>query len=290
MKLPDTLLKIVKALEIRTRQVVNSTFTGAYHSAFKGQGVSFSEVRSYVPGDDVRFIHWPMTAKLGEPYVKVFEETRELTVVLMVDVSASGRFGSSAKTKRMVMAEIAAILGFSALNNQDRVGLLLFSDEVEHYIPPKKGRKHMFRLLRDIFYFKPKGKRTCIQSAFRYLQRIQRKKCIVFLMSDFLDEGYEWLFSSVARRHDLVPIVVKDLRERELPITGFFELEDMETGEVVMLNAGDASVREKFQNIILARDKALDRLFYSSNVIPINITVGEDLLKPLKQFFKGRSS
>lgn len=289
LKLPASLLKTVKALEIKTRQVVQSTFTGAYHAAFKGQGLSFAEVRAYVPGDDVRFIHWPMTAKLGETYVKVFEETRELTVILMVDVSASGRFGSTDATKRSVMAEVAAILGFSALNNQDRVGLLLFSEDVEHYIPPKKGRTHMFRLLRDIFYFKPQKRGTNVRAALQYLQQIERRKAIVFLMSDFLDEGYESVFRIAAKRHDLVPIVVTDPREQSLPAAGFFELEDMETGDVVMVNAGDRSVREKFSNIVLAKKTTRDRLFAQSGVVPILLSVGDDLLMPLRRFFQGRS-
>ena len=288
LKLPETLLKTVKALEIKTRQAVQSTFTGAYHSVFKGQGVSFSEVRAYVPGDDTRFIHWPMTAKLGQPYVKVFEETRELTVILMVDVSASGKFGSGCKTKREVMAEMAAILGFSALNNQDRVGLLLFSDSVEHYIPPKKGRNHMFRLLRDIFYFKPRGNQTSIRSALRYLQQVQTRKSIVFLMSDFLDEGFDSDFKAAAKHHDLIPVVVHDERESHLPESGFFELEDMETGAVVMLNAGDRQVRDKFNNIILAKNMSRDRLFSRAGIFSISVQVGHDLLKPLHHFFTRR--
>ncbi|MFT5170463.1 MAG: hypothetical protein ACI9BD_000230 [Candidatus Marinamargulisbacteria bacterium] len=287
--IPREVLKRIKALEIKTRQIVNTTFTGQYHSVFKGQGISFSEVREYQPGDEVRMIDWKVTARTGKPHIKVFEEERELTVILAVDLSASGTFGSQEKSKVQIAAEIAAVLGFSANNNNDRVGLMLFSDEVEHYIPPKKGRDHIFRILRDIFYFEPKSKRTSIKNAMSFAQRVLKKKAIIFVISDFVDAGYEQVMQTMARKHDLVPIIVEDPRELDIPKCGLVLFEDEETGEQIYLNTNSEENRRAYHNIVLARQLEQDRFFKSRKISAIRINIGSSYLTPLTEYFKLRA-
>ncbi len=287
--IPIEVIKRIRAIEIKTRKIVNTTFTGEYHSVFKGQGISFSEVREYQPGDDVRLIDWNVTAKTGSPHIKVFEEERELTVMLCIDLSASGDFGTVDKTRVEMAAEVAAVLGFSALNNKDKVGLILFTDQIEHYIPPKKGKDHMFRILREIFYHQANSKRTSIKVGLDYLNKICKKKAIVFLISDFIDEGYEQNLRISARKHDLVPIMITDPKERELPDTGIMAFEDEETGEVLHLNTSSKDIRERFTNVVLARHLEKERLFKSLKLTPVKIELDQSYVKPLDNYFKSRA-
>ena len=286
----EHLLKKVRAIEIRTRGIVNSTFNGHYHSAFKGQGMSFSEVRAYQPGDDVRAIDWKVTARARSPHIKVFEEERDLTVQLMVDISASGNFGSDTLSKVELAAEIAAILGFSAIGNQDKVGLCLFSEDIESYVPPKTGKSHVLRLIRDIFYYKPERKGTRLDKAFDYMLRMMKKRGIVFVISDFLDENFETSFKLLSRRHDVVPIVVRDPRELALSASGIVALEDEETGEVLYLNTSDPAIQGAYKNLAYAHEMSLNRLFKSCKVDPIYVSTTEDYVPALIRYFKRRES
>ena len=287
--LPKEIVRKIKGIEIKTRHVVNSTFTGEYHSVFKGQGINFAEVREYVPGDDVRLIDWNVSAKMNTPFIKVFEEERELTVFLMVDISGSGAFGSNNKIKQEIVSEIAAVLGFSAINNQDNVGLLLFSDIVEKYVPPKKGKAHIMRLIRDIFYFKGKHKKTSIKEAANYLNRTLHKKSIVFVLSDFLDSNFEKPLSVLSKKHDVIPIVIQDKKELEWFNHGVLLIEDLETHQTLLINSSSNETKSKFKNIKLSEKLSLNRLFKSLNIRPIYIRTDENITKPLVQFFKERS-
>jgi len=229
--LTKELLKQVRQIEIRTKGLVNQVFSGEYHSVFKGRGMEFSEVREYQFGDDIRNIDWNVTARFGHPYIKVFEEERELTVILMVDLSGSLMFGSVSKTKQRIAAELSAILAFSALKNNDKVGLILFTDKIEKFVPPRKGRKHVLRIIREVLSFEPEGKATNLRGALEYMNNTIKKRSIAFLISDFMDEGYEKILRIVGRKHDLVGIVLNDRREKEIPNIGLVKLSDAETGE-----------------------------------------------------------
>jgi uncharacterized protein (DUF58 family) len=279
----------IKKLEIKTRQVVNTVFTGEYHSVFKGRGICFSEIREYQIGDDIRLIDWNITAKMGTPFVKLFEEERELNVVLAIDISASGCFSTVDKTKNEVAAEIAAVLGFSAINNRDKVGVLLFSDHVERYIPPKKGKAQIFRILREIFYLKAKSKKTSILSAIDYLLKTQKKKSVIFLISDFIDHGYENGLGILAKKHDVVPIIVEDSKENILPKSGLILFEDEESGETIYVNTNNNEVREKFKNVKYAQRLSMERVFKSLKIVPIFIETGKAYLDPIRSYFKLRS-
>jgi len=285
---PPEILKKVKALEIQTRRLVDSRFSGKYQSLFKGQGISFSELRNYQIGDEIRFIDWHATAKTGHPLVKSFEEERELTVTLMVDISASESFGSGTISKTELAAEIAAVLGFSAIQNQDRVGLLLFSESAECYVPPKKGKKHMARLLRDIFHFEPSHKGTNISEALKYLSKVTKRRSIIFLLSDFLDYGYEDTLRTMAKQHEIVPIVLVDPKENQLPKSGLIRLEDAETGEQLVLNSYSFDIRQRFRNIILARRMEQKRLFKSCGITPILIDTSKPYTRILARYFEMR--
>src|SRR5687768_14790528 len=229
--IPREILKEVRRIEISTRGLVNEVFSGEYHSVFKGRGMSFAEVREYQYGDDIRSIDWNVTARTGSPFVKVFEEERELTVMLLVDVSASGDFGTRGKLKSQVAVEICALLAFSAIKNNDKVGLIIFSDHVEEFVPPRKGRRHVLRVLRELLYHRPEGRGTDIGAALEYLAHVQRKRAVAFLVSDFRDQGFDGALAVAGRRHDLVAVRIGDDREQELPPLGFVQLEDPESGE-----------------------------------------------------------
>ncbi|MFC1754753.1 DUF58 domain-containing protein [Thermoproteota archaeon] len=287
--IPSDVLKKIKALEIKTRRIVTTTLSGEYHSVFKGRGISFSEVREYQPGDDIRLIDWNVTARTGMPHIKLFEEERELTVLIMLDCSGSGSFGTDLQTKIEYSAEIAAVLGFSAVRNNDRVGLILFTDTVELFIPPKKGKSHMFRILRDIYYFQTKGKGTSISTAVDYMMRMTNKKAIVFLISDFMDSNYEKSLRTAAKKHDLVPILVEDPAEQILPSSGLVVLKDAETGNEIVLDTSAKDLRAKYKNICLARQKQLDRFFKSINTCLIRAAVSGSYITPLMRFFKLRA-
>jgi uncharacterized protein (DUF58 family) len=287
--IPAEVIKKIKKLEIKTRQVVNTTFAGQYHSVFKGQGIDFSEVREYSPGDEIRLIDWKVTARAGKPFIKVFEEERELTVMLLVDLSSSGNFGSKKNTKLEIAAEIAAVLGFSAINNKDKVGLLLFTDRIEKFVPPKGGQKHVFILLRDIFYYPAEGKGTSIATALDYVAKTNKKKAIIFIISDFQDVGYERNLQQLAKKHDVVPIILEDEREQKLPKTSLVALEDEELGEVVYINTNSKEIREKFEHIALVEKLEQERFFKSINVRPIRININESYFDPLTKYFQKRA-
>lgn len=287
--IPSEILKRIRAIEIKTRRVVNSTFSGEYHSVFKGQGMSFAEVKDYHPGDDIRLIDWNVTARMQSPFIKVFEEERELTVMLMVDLSGSGDFGTSEKTKVEIAAEIAGVLGFSAIKNQDKVGLLLFTDQVERYIPPKKSKSHILRILRDIFYCNPESKLTSLKAGLEYMNNIMKKKCIVFLISDFMDDGYETSLKAISRRHDVIPIIIEDPKEIELPQAGLITLEDEETGHLIHVNSNSKHFRETFKNLNIVRQNERDRLFKKLSLTAIHVKTDEPYIEPLLRYFKTRS-
>ncbi|MED5426886.1 MAG: DUF58 domain-containing protein, partial [Candidatus Neomarinimicrobiota bacterium] len=243
--IPRQILKKVKRIEIRTRGLVNDLFGGEYHSVFKGRGMTFSEVREYQPGDDIRLIDWNVTARTGSPFVKVFEEERELTVYLLVDISASGEFGSGQQLKRDVGAEIAAVLGFSAIKNNDKVGLILFSDDVEKYVVPKKGKSHVLRVIRELLYVLPERNGTSLKNALDYFLKVAKRRSVVFVISDFLDDDYWSSLKIVNRKHDVVGIRLFDPAEVRLPDFGLAKVEDPETGETFWVDTSSKSAREK---------------------------------------------
>jgi uncharacterized protein (DUF58 family) len=286
--IPREILKKVRRIEISTRGLVNEVLSGEYHSVFKGRGMNFAEVREYQYGDDIRSIDWNVTARTGAPFVKVFEEERELTVMLVVDVSASGDFGTRERMKGEVAVEICALLAFSAIKNNDKVGLIIFSDQVEKFVPPRKGKRHVLRVLRELLYHRPEGRGTNIRAALDYLNHVQRKKAVTFLVSDFRDSGFEKALAVAGRRHDLIAVRVGDLRERELPSLGLLELEDPETGERVVVNTSDARFRAAFTERSLASRGELDRTLRRGKVDVIDIETGEPYVRPLMRFFKDR--
>lgn len=287
--IPKEILKKVKRIEITTKGMVNDVFSGEYHSVFKGRGMEFSEVREYQIGDDIRTIDWNVTARMGHPFVKIFEEERELTVMLLVDVSSSGNFGTYERMKGEIAIEICALLAFSAIKNNDKVGLIIFTDKIEKFIPPKKGKSHVLRVLRELLYHKPKGTQTNIANTLEYLNRVTKRRSVVFLVSDFINAGYEKALQIANRRHDVVAITVTDPREVELPDVGFIELEDAETGEVVLLDTSYSEVRSVYakqsSQDILNRNK----LFKSINVDHIDIQTDKAYIEPLIKFFRMRA-
>lgn len=282
------LLKQVRQIEIRTRGLVNQVFSGEYHSVFKGRGMEFSEVREYNFGDDIRNIDWNVTARFGHPYIKIFEEERELTVILLVDLSGSLSFGSVNKTKQQIAAELSAILAFSALKNNDKVGLFLFSDKIEKFIPPRKGRKHVLRIIRELLSFTPEGKNTNIKAALEYMNHAVKKKSIVFLISDFMDEGYEKILRVVGKKHDLIGIVINDQREKSIPKMGLVKFTDAETGKERWIDTSSKKVQgwiQQYYNQLLSERKIL---FLTSRLDSIEIKTGENYITPLVNFFRLR--
>jgi uncharacterized protein (DUF58 family) len=286
--IPREILKQVRRIEISTRGLVNEVFSGEYHSVFKGRGMSFAEVREYAYGDDVRTIDWNVTARAGAPFVKVFEEERELTVMLLVDVSASGDFGTRERLKAELAVEICGLLAFSAIKNNDKVGLVIFSDHVEKFVPPRKGRRHVLRVLRELLYHEPEGRGTDITAALEYLAHVQRKKAVTFLVSDFRDEGFEKALAVAGRRHDLIAVRLSDSREAELPPVGLVEMEDPETGERLVVDTSSAAFRAAFRSVNGKRRAALDRALRRSKVDVIDVETGRPYVKPLMRFFQDR--
>ncbi|NLP10530.1 DUF58 domain-containing protein [bacterium] len=287
--IPKEILKKVKRIEIQTRGVVNDVFSGEYHSVFKGRGMEFSEVRDYQLGDDVRTIDWNVTARMGRPFVKIFEEERELTVILLVDVSSSGEFGTVQQMKGEIAAEICALLAFSAIKNNDKVGLVIFTDEVEKFVAPKKGKSHVLRVVREILYHRPKGRGTDIGKALQFLSHITHRRAVVFLVSDFINTDYEKALQIANRRHDIIAISITDPRERELPDVGFIELEDAETGETYLLDTTDPAVRRDIA--VRSKENALarEKLFRSIQVDHIDISTQQSYIEPLIRFFRMRA-
>jgi len=282
------LLKKVRQLEIRTKGVVNQVFSGEYHSVFKGRGMAFSEVREYMPGDEIRTIDWNVTARLNHPFVKVFEEERELTVMLLVDMSGSQFFGSQRALKRDIAVELSAVLAFSAMKNNDKVGAILFTDEVEQFIPPRKGRSHTLRIIRELLSFEPKSSKTNVRRALEYLNKVLKKRAIVFLISDFIDRGYEQSLRIAGKRHDFIGIVLLDPRERELPKIGLITLRDAETGRQQWIDTLDRRVRNGHSDSWADQQKTRRSLFLKSKLDGVEIRIDQPYLKPLSDFFQRR--
>ncbi|HSP11680.1 MAG TPA: DUF58 domain-containing protein [Salegentibacter sp.] len=282
------LLKKVRKIEIKTRRLSDHVFGGEYHSAFKGKGMTFSEVRQYQFGDDVRSIDWNVTARYNEPFVKVFEEERELTLMLMVDISGSEMFGTQTQFKKDIITEIAATLAFSATQNNDKIGLMLFTDKIELYIPPKKGRSHVLRIIRELLEFKPEGKKTDIAAALKYLSNVLKKKAIVFLLSDFIADDYQHTLKIAANKHDLTGIRVYDRREEEIPNLGIVQMQDEETGEYLTVNTGSKSVRNNYAKFYRERLNYFTDSFRLSGAGTIDTRVDENYVTKLLGYFKRR--
>jgi len=290
------ILKKVRQIEIRTRRLVDSSMGGEYHSVFKGRGMDFDEVREYVPGDEVRTIDWNVTARSGRPFVKKFTEERELTILLLVDVSASGNFGSTSQSKREMAAELASVLAFSAIRNSDKVGLILFSDQIEQYIAPKKGRRHVLRVVREILYFQPQHRGTDIVQALDFANRVTRRRAVAFLISDFQTSGdpaqslasLQRAIRLTQTHHDLVALHIQDRREHELPDVGLLAIEDAETGEMLELSTSNPKVRARFAELSRRNVEALRRVLNAEAVDSLELETGESYVPPLMQFFKTR--
>ena len=282
------LLKKVRKIEIKTRRLSDNIFGGEYHSTFKGRGMTFSEVRQYQYGDDVRSIDWNVTARYNEPYVKVFEEERELTLMLMIDVSGSELFGTEGQFKREELTEIAATLSFSAMQNNDKVGLILFSDQLELFIPPKKGRSHVLRIIRELLEFEPKSQKTSISNALEFLSGVMKKKAIVFLMSDFIDSDYEKTLRIVAKKHDLTGIRIYDRHEENIPNLGLVPMLDNETGQTAYINTQSAAVRKAYAKQYSIQVKVFENLFHKNGAGTLNCQLDQSYVKKLLNFFKSR--
>lgn len=286
--LTKELLKQVRQIEIRTRGLVNQVFSGEYHSVFKGRGMEFSEVREYQFGDDIRNIDWNVTARFGHPFIKIFEEERELTVILLVDLSGSLLFGTVEKTKQQIAAELSAILAFSAMKNNDKVGLILFTDKIEKFVPPRKGKKHVLRVIREVLSFEPKGKTTNLKSALEYMNNAIKKKSIVFLISDFIDEGYEKILRIVGKKHDFIGVVLNDRREFIMPKIGLINFTDSETGANRWIDTSDSKVQKTIREMRQRMNQTRNALFLTSRLDSIEINTEQNYIKPLVQFFRRR--
>ena len=289
------ILKKVRQVEIRTNRLVNDSLAGEYHSVFKGRGMDFDEVREYVPGDEVRAIDWNVTARAGRPFIKKFTEERELTILLAVDVSASGNFGSGQQSKRQMAAELASVLAFSAIRNNDKVGLVLFTDQIEQYIPPKKGRQHVLRVIREILFFEPHSRGTNIVRALDFANQVTTRRAIMFLVSDFELPDQDQALADVrravrlaSRRHDVVALHIHDLREAELPDIGQLAIEDAETGELIELDTTDEKVRSRFAELAQRRVENLRRALAAEGVDALNLDTREPYEPALRSFFKNR--
>ncbi|RZP07205.1 MAG: DUF58 domain-containing protein [Flavobacteriales bacterium] len=282
------LLKKVRKIEIKTRRLSNNIFGGEYHSAFKGRGMTFSEVRSYQFGDDVRTIDWNVTARYNEPFVKVFEEERELTLMLIVDVSSSALFGTDSALKKNILTEISATLAFSALQNNDKVGLILFSDQIELYIPPSKGKTHVLRIIRELIEFKPYSKKTDINSALEFLNKVMKKKSIAFLLSDFISSDYEKSLKIVSKKHDLTGIKVYDKLEEFIPNLGLVQMFDQELGEIKLIDTSSSKIRKNYKNQMFMNFKKFNDVFTRNGAGTISCRTDESYIKKLLNYFKNR--
>lgn len=282
------LLKKVRQIEIKTRGLVNQVFSGEYHSVFKGRGMEFSEVREYQYGDDIRSIDWNVSARFNHPFVKIFEEERELTVMLVVDFSRSGDFGTVHATKNDIATEICAVLAFSAIKNNDKVGLILFTDRIEKFVPPKKGRAHILRIIRELLSFQPAGTGTDIRGALEYLNHVHKKRTIAFLISDFLDDGYDSILRIISRKHDVIAVELSDPREESLPEAGVMKLRDAETGMERWIDTNDNHMRAAFVAYWQQRRAERKSLFIRSKVDAIPIRIDRPYIKPIVDFFKLR--
>ena len=284
------MIKKVRKIEIRTRRLSKNIFSGEYHSAFKGKGMAFSEVREYQFGDDIRTIDWNVTARFNHPYVKVFEEERELTVILLVDVSGSGNFGTREQLKKDLITELCAVLAFSSLQNNDKIGLIFFSDRIEKFIPPKKGRTHVLRIIRELIDFKPEGQGTDISVALKYTLNVIKKRSIVFLLSDFISKDFSEPMKIISKKHDTVAVHIYDKREEEYPDIGLITVKDAETGEIITFDTSLNSVRQNFRTWWKRKQESLKELLNSNKIDVINLATDESYVKPLINFFKKRGS
>lgn len=288
------ILKKVKQIEIHTNRLVNDSLAGSYHSVFKGRGMNFDEVREYVAGDDIRSIDWNVTARTGVPHIKKFTEERELTIMLLIDISTSGTFGSGSTTKRELMAELGSVLAFSAVKNNDKVGLVLFTDFVELYIPPKKGRSHILRVIREILFFEPKGTHTDLAVPLQFVNTVCKKRAVTFLISDFLVQDEQQLtelrpkLQVSGRRHDLIAVAVNDPHERELPNLGWITLQDAETGEQVEIDTSNPQVRREYRDLAEAQFQTVRKIIRKSNIDLLDLLTNKPYLQPLLNFFGQR--
>ncbi|RLB56237.1 MAG: DUF58 domain-containing protein [Deltaproteobacteria bacterium] len=286
--IPRELIKKLRKIEIHTSRLANDQLAGSYHSVFKGRGMAFSEVRQYQPGDDVRFIDWNVSARMNDAYVKVFTEEREMTVMLLVDLSASERFSSLAQSKVEVVAEISALLAFSAIKNNDRVGLILFTDRIEKFIPPKKGKGHVMRVVTEILNARPEGQGTDLAVALDTLGKVAKRRSVAFLVSDFIADGYDKPLRVASAKHDLIPIQVLDPREEELPDVGLALLEDLETGELVEIDTSDPQVRRLYFESVAKERAARDRRFKRLKMDTVTVRTHEDYVRPIAELFRMR--
>jgi uncharacterized protein (DUF58 family) len=285
----NELLKRVRKIEIKTRGLSRHIFAGEYHSAFKGRGMTFSEVREYQYGDDFRSVDWNVTARFNHPFVKVFEEERELTVMLLLDISGSGDFGTQSRFKSTMITEIAALLSFSAIQNNDKVGVIMFTDQIERFIPPKKGRRHILKIIRELIDFKPSSRLTNITIPLRYLVNVIKKRSIAFLISDFMNDNFEDALKIASKKHDLVGMQIYDLREMHLPSVGLIKVKDAETGELTWVDSGRTYVRKAYHEIYHKRQEELNDLFARVGMDYVSIAAHEDYVKPLMRLFKKRA-
>jgi len=287
MSIPRELLKKIRKIEIFTSKLVNDQLAGQYQSVFKGRGMAFSEVRQYQAGDDVRLIDWNVSARMNEPYVKIFVEEREMTVILLVDMSASGLFGSRLQSKREVAAEVAALVAFSAIKNNDRVGLIVFTDEIELFVPPKKGKKHVLRVISEILTFEPKSPRTDVRAGIDFLGKIARRRAVAFLVSDFLADGWQQAMRVAAKKHDLVPVVIADPMEETLPDVGFMTVEDLETGDVLEFDTGGPEARE-YEALVKRRAADRAALLRRMSIETVDVQTDKPYVDALVAFFRAR--
>ena len=286
--IPAEILKKVRLIEIKTRHIVNNIFGGEYHSAFKGMGMEFAEVREYYPGDDIRAIDWNVTARTGKPFIKKYDEERELTVMLIVDVSASGFFGTGDSLKSDIMIELASILSFSAIKNNDKVGLLLFSDKIEEFIPPKKGKSHVLRVIREMIYHKAKDRKTDISIALEHIQKVLKRKSIIFLLSDFWDNSYQQTMKLINKKHDLINIQILDKAEIAIPKLGMVKFHDAETQKSAWIDTNNKQVQNISTKYIQNKNKVIKEFCKKNKIDFISIDTAEGYLNPLEQFFSTR--
>jgi uncharacterized protein (DUF58 family) len=286
--IPKELIRKIQRIQIRTNRMVSDVFSGEYHSVFKGRGMEFDEVREYQPGDEVRDIDWNVTARFGRPFIKKFVEERELTVMLLVDASGSFWFGTRSRFKNELAAEVCAVLAFSAIRNKDKVGLIVFTDRIEKFVPPAKGSRHVLRVIREILYFRPKGAGTDIELALGFLNRVTRRKTVAFLVSDFQDRGFEKSLLLAGKRHDLISILVSDPREQELPPVGLIGLLDAESGETIEIDTSDRKLREGYRRRKLEEEERLLKTFRGADVDCIRISTDGPYLSVLRRFFLQR--
>ena len=282
------LIKKIRKIEIKTRSLSRNIFAGEYHSAFKGRGMAFSEVREYQYGDDIRNIDWNVTARFNHPYIKIFEEERELTVMLLIDISGSRDFGTRSQLKKNLITELSAVLSFSAIQNNDKIGVILFSDCIEKFIPPKKGRQHILRIIRELIEFQPKNKKTDISEALKYLTNAIKKKCTAFVISDFLSPNFEEALRIANNKHDVVAVRIYDQRESELPPLGLIKARNAETGKMIWIDSSDRNVRQSYTQWWNDHLKKLKDVFLKSGVDSVDIQTGQDYVKPLINLFNKR--